>query len=66
MAEAASLIEKYRVDGGTVLDAPCCISCSMVDAGVDLSKAAEIHHNILSFKPEWDSYEASSEASPQS
>ncbi|CAE7244418.1 vha-15 [Symbiodinium necroappetens] len=41
MAEAASLIEKYRVDGG-----------------VDLSKAAEIHNNILSFKPEWESYEA--------
>ncbi|CAE7032845.1 unnamed protein product [Symbiodinium natans] len=45
MAEAASLIEKYRVDGG-----------------VDLSKAAEIHHNILSFKPEWESYEATKSA----
>jgi len=29
-----------------------------VDGGVDLSKAAEIHQNILSFKPEWESYEA--------
>ncbi|CAJ1343655.1 unnamed protein product [Effrenium voratum] len=41
MAEAASLIEKYKVDGGG-----------------DLSKAAEIHQSILSFKPDWESYEA--------
>lgn len=41
MAEAASLIEKYRVDGGG-----------------DLSKAAETHQSILSFKPDWESYEA--------
>ncbi|CAJ1418323.1 unnamed protein product [Effrenium voratum] len=38
MAEAASLIEKYKVDGG--------------------ARAAEIHQSILSFKPDWESYEA--------
>jgi len=29
-----------------------------VDGGGDLSKAAEIHQSILSFKPDWESYEA--------
>jgi len=41
MAEAASLLSKYQVDGGS-----------------DLSKAAETHQAILSFKPDWESYEA--------
>jgi len=39
--EAARLLEKYNVDGGS-----------------DLAKAAEIHQTILSFKPDWGSYEA--------
>ena len=53
MAEAASLIEKYRVDGG-----PSCELLSPSSPGGDLSKAAEIHQSILSFKPDWESYEA--------
>eukprot|EP00931_Biecheleriopsis_adriatica_P088057 TRINITY_DN62448_c0_g1_i1.p1 TRINITY_DN62448_c0_g1~~TRINITY_DN62448_c0_g1_i1.p1 ORF type:complete len:469 (+),score=115.28 TRINITY_DN62448_c0_g1_i1:72-1409(+) len=42
MAEAASLLSKYQ----------------QVDGGSDLSKAAETHQAILSFKPDWDSYDA--------